>query len=56
MFEAFGKNQFISMSGLETITQQPKNFLQQLVKKYCNYNNAVKTTHLTKIQTYILSS
>jgi hypothetical protein len=44
------------MSGLETITQQPKNFLQQLVKKYCNYNNAVKTTHLTKIQTYILSS
>jgi len=45
MFEAFGKNQFISMSGLETITQQPKNFLQQLVKKYCNYNNAVKRTH-----------
>jgi len=45
MFEAFGKNQFISMSGLETITQQPRNFLQQLVKKYCNYNNAVKTIH-----------
>lgn len=41
MFEAFSKNQYISMSALETITQQPKNYLQQLVKKYCNYNNAV---------------
>ncbi|CAF2073229.1 unnamed protein product [Rotaria magnacalcarata] len=40
MFGAFAKNQYISMSSLETITQQPKNYLQQLVKKYCNYNNA----------------
>lgn len=41
MFDAFSKNQYISMSALETITQQPKNYLQQLVKKYCNYNNSV---------------
>ena len=46
MFEAFSKNQYISMSALETITQQPKNFLQQLVKRYCNYNNAGHTYEL----------
>ena len=27
MFEAFAKNQYISMSALETITPQPKNYL-----------------------------
>lgn len=41
IFSAFSKNQYISMSGLETITQQPKNYLVQLVKRYCNYNKAV---------------
>ncbi len=46
MFGAFSKNQYISMSALETITQQPKNYLQQLVKKYCNYNNAGHTYEL----------
>jgi hypothetical protein len=46
MFEAFSKNQYISMSALEQITQQPKNFLQQLVKRYCNYNNAGHTYEL----------
>jgi transcription initiation factor TFIIF subunit beta len=46
MFEAFAKNQYISMSGLEGITAQPKNYLQQLVKKYCNYNNAGHTYEL----------
>ena len=46
MFDAFSKNQYISMADLEHKTQQPKNFLQQLVKRYCNYNNAVK--HLNK--------
>jgi len=46
MFEAFSKNQYISLSSLETITQQPKNYLQQLVKKYCNYNNAGHTYEL----------
>lgn len=42
IFAAFTQHQYISMSSLETITQQPKNYLQQLVKKYCNYNSAVK--------------
>lgn len=42
IFRAFGKNQFIAMAGLEAITQQPKNFLQQLLKRYCNYNSAVR--------------
>lgn len=42
IFSAFAKNQYISMASLETITQQPKNFLQQLVKRYCNYNSAVR--------------
>jgi len=46
MFDAFAKNQYISLSALETITQQPKNYLQQLVKKYCNYNNAGHTYEL----------
>ncbi|CAF0774416.1 unnamed protein product [Rotaria sordida] len=46
IFDAFSKNQYISMSALETITQQPKNFLQQLVKKYCNYNSAGHTYEL----------
>jgi hypothetical protein len=34
------------MSSLETITKQPKNYLQQLVKRYCNYNNAGHTYEL----------
>lgn len=42
IFDAFAKHQYISMSALETITQQPKNYLQQLVKKYCDYNSAVR--------------
>ncbi|CAF1668742.1 unnamed protein product [Adineta ricciae] len=46
LFEAFSKNQYISMSGLEEITNQPKNFLQQLVKMYCNYNNSGHTYEL----------
>ena len=41
IFDAFSKNQYISMASLEAVTQQPKNFLQQLVKRYCNYNSAV---------------
>ena len=41
MFNAFSEHQYISMLSLETITQQPKNYLQQLVKRYCNYNSAV---------------
>lgn len=53
IFGAFSKHQYISMSALETITQQPKNYLQQLVKQYCNYNNAVNT--LNKIQTFLIS-
>jgi len=46
MFEAFSKHQYISMSSLESITQQPKSFLQQLVKRYCNYNSAGHTYEL----------
>lgn len=49
MFEAFTKNQYISLSALETITNQPKNYLQQLVKRYCNYYSAVWKTSLNKI-------
>ncbi|CAF1526575.1 unnamed protein product [Adineta steineri] len=46
IFKAFTKNQYISMSSLQTITQQPRNFLQELVKRYCNYNNAGHTYEL----------
>jgi transcription initiation factor TFIIF subunit beta len=51
IFDAFSKHQYISMSALETITQQPKNYLQQLVKVYCNYNNAVNTLDNEKTKT-----
>jgi hypothetical protein len=54
MFTAFAKNQYISMSGLESITRQPKQFLQQLVKKYCNYNNAVSHCCLSMMIFYLI--
>ena len=41
IFEAFSKNQYIQMSGLEDQTKQPKIYLQQLLKRYCNYNSSV---------------
>jgi len=42
IFSAFAKNQYISMGSLETITQQPKTYLHQLLKRYCNYNHTVR--------------
>jgi hypothetical protein len=50
IFEAFSKHQYISMSSLEGITNEPKSSLQQLVKRYCNYNNSVNKSKQNKIK------
>lgn len=42
IFDLFSKHEYISLAALEHFTQQPKTYLQQLLKKYCNYNNSVK--------------
>ena len=57
IFDAFSKNQYISMAALEAITQQPRNYLQQLVKRYCNYNNTGHTYELkSQFQQYSTSN
>lgn len=41
IFELFSKHEYVSLAALERYTQQPKSYLQELLKKYCNYNNSV---------------
>lgn len=42
LFDLYSRHEYYSLAALERLTNQPKDFLKELLKKYCNYNNAVK--------------